>query len=433
MKNNIFKAYDIRGIYGEEINEEDAYRIGRSFVCFLKKRHPKIVVGRDNRLSSPILFKYLKQGVMDEGGTVIDIGLSTTPMFYFADCFLKTDGGIMITASHNKKEYNGFKIVSKLASPISENNGLKEIRDICDNLKEVKKGGKSFKKNVLKEYLKHIKQGFNLKDFDFKIGIDTANAVPAILIDKLQTNLKIYHINKELDSNFPNHDPDPLVENNLKQIKALIKDKKLDLGIAFDGDGDRVVFLDEEARVITADIVLAFLTDVLGKKVLCDIRCSDIVSEVGGDKVIKSRIGHSFIKEIMKKEKIYLGGEYSGHFYLNDEYCFEAPFFIVFNLLEQMKLSSKKISELVKPYQKYYHSGEINFKVENKEKIIKEIEKKYSDGKKTKIDGIRVDYADYWFLLRASNTEPILRLIIEAKTKKLLKEKEKELREVIDK
>ncbi|MDD4661988.1 MAG: phosphomannomutase/phosphoglucomutase, partial [Candidatus Pacebacteria bacterium] len=259
------------------------------------------------------------------------------------------------------------------------------------------------------------------------------NSVSSILIEKAfkKTTSKIYHLNKELDSNFPNHDPDPLLKKNLKQIISLIKEKKLDLGISFDGDGDRIVFLDEKAEVISSDIVLAFIADVLGKKTLCDIRCSRIVSEVVGDKLIKSRIGHSFIKEIMKKEKVYLGGEYSGHFYLNNKYCFEAPFFILFTLLEQMKLTSKKISELVLPYQKYYHSGEINFKVENKEEIIKKIEKKYSDGKKTKIDGIRVDYDDYWFLVRASNTEPILRLIIEANTKKLLKEKEEELKKLI--
>ncbi len=174
------------------------------------------------------------------------------------------------------------------------------------------------------------------------------------------------------------------------------------------------------------------LADISGEKVLYDLRCSNIISEIAGEKAIKSRVGHSFIKRIMKGEHISLGGAYSGHFYLNNgNYCFVAPFSILFKLLEQMKLSSKKISEIIKPYQKYYHSGEINFKVEDKNKIIKKIEDKYKDGKKTKIDGVRIDYDDFWFLVRASNTEPVLRLIIEAKNSKLLKEKEQELKELI--
>jgi len=432
---NIFKAYDIRGIYGENIDKDVAYNLGRSFVIFLKKKHPKIVIGRDNRSSSSELFDYLKKGINDQGGTVINIGLATTPMLYFGSCFFKTDGGIMITASHNPKEYNGFKLVSKNALPIGEETGLMDIKEIYKTLdNEIKKGGKTIKKNILNDYIKFTQNNFNLKEFNFKIGIDTANAVSSILIDKIfkKTNCKIYHINKELDSNFPNHDPDPLQKNNLKQIINLIKEKQLDLGIAFDGDGDRIVFLDENAKVISSDIILALLADILGEKVLYDLRCSNIISEIAGEKACRSRVGHSFIKRIMKEGKIYMGGEYSGHFYLNNgKYCFEAPFFILFKLLEQMKLSSKKISELVKPYQKYFHSGEINFKVEDKSKIIKKIEEKYKDGEKTKIDGVRIDYNDFWFLVRASNTEPVLRLIIEAKNSKLLKEKEKELGDII--
>ena len=432
---DIFKAYDIRGVYGENIDKDVAYKLGRSFVLFLDKKHPKIVIGRDNRSSSPELFNFLKKGIIDEGGLVYDIGLSTTPMFYFADCFLKGEGGIMITASHNPKEYNGFKIVGKNASPISEDSGLIQIKHIFENLGDShKKKGKVIKKNVLKEYVKHISKDFDLKEFNFKIGIDTANSVSSILIDEAlkKTNLKIFHINKELDSNFPNHDPDPLQKKNLKQLVNLIQEKKLDLGIAFDGDGDRIVFLDDNAKAVSSDVVLALISDVLGKKVLYDLRCSNIISEIAGEKAYKSRVGHSFIKKIMKEEKIYMGGEYSGHFYLNDKYCFEAPFFILFKLLEQMKLSSKNLSEIVKPYQKYFHSGEINFKVDSKDKIIKKIEDKYKDGEKTKIDGVRIDYDDYWFLVRPSNTEPVLRLIIEAKTNKLLKEKEKELKELIN-
>jgi len=433
---NIFKAYDIRGIYNENITKETAYNLGRSFVLFLNKKNPKIVIARDGRLSSPELFKYLKKGIIDQGGTTYDIGLVTTPIFYFADCFLKTDGGIMVTASHNPKEYNGFKIVREKAYPVSEKTGLKDLKKIFLKIEEhalSKNKGKSFKKNILNEYIKDIANDFNLKEFNFKIGIDTANSVSGILIDKVfkKTNCKIYHINKEIDGNFPNHNPDPLQKKNLKQLISLVKDKKLDLGVAFDGDGDRIVFIDEKGRVVSSDIVLAFLADILDVKVLYDIRCSNIISEIAGKKTYRSRVGHSFIKQTMKDKNIFLGGEYSGHFYLNKKYCFEAPFFVLFNILEQKKLSLKALSDIVKPYQKYYHSGELNFRVDNTKEKIKEIEKLY-EGKKTKIDGLRIDFDDYWILVRASNTEPVLRLIIEAKTKKLLNQKIKEFKNIID-
>lgn len=423
---NIFKAYDIRGVYKKEITKETAYNLGRAFVLFLKKEHPKIVVGRDFRASSPQLFNSLKEGIFAEKGILYDIELSTTPMLYFASCFLKTDGGIMITASHNPKEYNGFKIVGKNASPISEKTGLLEIKHIFDNLPQ--------KENSLKaEYIKHITKDFNLKDFNFKIGIDTANSVSGILIDDLfkKTNLKVYHINKELDPNFPSHDPDPLQEKNLEQLSDLIKKESLDLGIAFDGDGDRIVFLDEQGKTISSDIVLAIIGDLLKEKVLYDLRCSNIINEVMEGNTEVSRVGHSFIKQIMKEKNIYLGGEYSGHFYLNNKHCYEAPFFILFKLLEQMQIASKKLSEIAKPYQKYFHSGEINFKVDNTNQVIKRIKEKYKHGKITQVDGVRIDFNDFWFLLRASNTEPVLRLIIEAKTKELLEAKLKEIKALI--
>jgi phosphomannomutase len=409
---SIFKAYDIRGIYNDNLDKKTAYDIGRSFVLFLEKKNPKIVIARDGRLSSPELLKYLKKGIIDQGGTVYDIGLATTPMFYFADCCLKTDGGIMVTASHNPKEYNGFKIVGEKAIPISEKTGLKDIKEIISILGALpKKKGKAIKKNITSEYIKDITSEFDLKTYNFKIGIDTANSVGGLFIDKIfkKSNCKIYHLNKEVDGNFPNHNPDPLEKKNLKQLVSLIKEKKLDMGVAFDGDSDRAIFIDNNGKVISSDVILAFIADLMGEKTLCDVRCSSIVRDVMGDKLKISRVGHSFIKQIMKDNNIVLGGEYSGHFYLNKKNCFEAPFFFLFSILEQKKLSEKSLSELVKPYQIYAHSGEINFRLDNPKEKIKEIEKKYDKGKKTKIDGVRIDFDDWWLLVRLSNTEPILR------------------------
>lgn len=428
---NIFKAYDIRG---KEISKETAYNLGISFVIFLNKKHPKIVVGRDGRLSSPELFKYFKKGVKDFGGKIIDIGISTTPMLYFSSCFLKTDGGVMITASHNPKEYNGFKLVGKMASPIGEESGLKEIEKIYKQVQETEfsiKKGEQVKKSILKDYLEYLQEGFDLKSFGFKIASDTGNSVSILPFEKIvkKTNLKVSFLNKEIDGNFPNHNPDPLLKANLKELIGLIKNKKLDLGIAFDGDADRVTFINEKGLVVPSDIILSIVADVVGGKTLCDIRCSNIVNEITD--TVQSRVGHSFIKEIMKKEKVFIGAEYSGHLYLNkNKYCFENPYFFLFTILEQMNLTGKTLSELAKPYQKYYHSGEINFKVDNPKEIIKKIDNLFQ-GKKTKIDGLRIDFDEYWFLIRPSNTEPLLRLIIEATSKKLLDEKKRELKEII--
>lgn len=432
----IFKAYDIRGIYGTELIDSDAYNLGRAFVLFIGKR-PKIVIGRDGRLSSPKLFSLLKKGINDQGGDVVDIGISTTPMMYFADCFLKTSGGIIVTASHNPKEYNGFKLVLKDAFPVSEQTGLKEIKKIVDNIASyplAKKKGSSTSKSILTDYAKCTLSDFDVKNFNFKIGIDTANGAAGIAIDPIlkNTGLKVFHINKKVDGSFPSHEADPLKIKNLKPLSELIKKKKLDLGISFDGDGDRVMFMDEKGRLIPSDIIIAIIGDVLGEKVLCDFRCSRIIKDCLKDKTTVSRVGHSFIKEIMKKNDITFGGEYSGHFYLNEKCCFEAPFFALFKILEQMNFSQKKFSEVADPYMKYFHSGEINFKIkDDPKKIIAKIESKYKKGKILKQDGLRVDFENWWFLVRTSNTEPVLRLIVEAETKKLLDEKKGEIEKII--
>jgi len=442
---NIFRAYDIRGIYPSEINEEAAYLIGRAFVRFLKKRKLNIAVGRDNRLSSPQLFKALTKGIIDQGANVSNIGLSITPMLYWTCAHFKFDGGISITASHNPPQYNGFKFVREKAIPMSEKSGIKEIKNLVFGSKfKTTKKGKIIRKEVLKEYVK-----FNLKDFviqeikPFKIVIDTANAVPGIVIPEIfkKINCQIYHLFAELDGSFPNHFPSPHEEKNLKSLKREVLRKKADLGIAFDGDGDRVIFVDEKGKMIPGDLITGFLTSLIlkenpGEKVLSDVRSSnairDVIREEGGIPVI-GRIGHSFIKERMRKENIIFQGELNGHYYLRSHYFCEAPFFVIFKILEEMSKSRKNISELVKPFRRYYHSGEINFEVKNKKKVLKTLENKFQKGGKIlKIDGLRIDFPDWWFNIRPSHTEPVLRLVVEAKTKKLMKEKKKELKALIE-
>lgn len=436
---SIFKTYDIRGIYPSELNEETAYLIGQAFVRFLKKDNPKVVVGRDNRFSSPSIFQSLTKGILQQGGDVVDIGLATTPMLYFAVAYFNFDAGINITASHNPSKYNGFKIVREKAIPVSEQSGLNEIKKlILEGKFNSSKKGKIVRKKILKEYL-----DFNLKDFNFKtikplkIIIDTANAVPGIIISNLfkKTGIKVFHLFSKLDSSFPNHEPNPIVKKNLKVICQAVKTKKANLGVAFDGDGDRVVFIDEKGKMVSGDLITALMAQLIleekpKEKIFYDIRSSNIVREVikkSGGVPIMGRIGHSLIKERMRKEDIIFGGELSGHYYLKNHYFSDAPIFVLFKILEKISKTDKAFSEIIKPYQKYFSSEEINFKIKNKKKILELLENRFKRGKILKIDGLRVDFSDWWFLARPSGTEDLLRLNIEAKTKKIMEKKKKEL------
>jgi phosphomannomutase len=344
----IFKAYDIRGLYPSEINEDVIYLIGQCFIRFLEKEQKispnkkikklKIVIGRDNRLSSQFLFEKLSESLTKSGADVVDIGLSTTPMLYWACAHYKFDGGLMITASHLGKEYNGLKLVRENSIPISEKTGLKDIlrciqRLVKGGIRQNKKNkqGNVEKKDVLDDYLNFNFNGFNISSIkSIKIVIDTANAVPGILIPGLKKALPItiYHLFNKLDGNFPNHSPDPIIKENLYFLQKEVKNKKADLGVAFDGDGDRIVFLDEKGNMIPGDLITALLATLILKKepgqlILYDIRSSnsvrDAIKENGGEPVM-SRIGHSFIKEEMRKKNIFFGGEFSGHYYAKNHY-----------------------------------------------------------------------------------------------------------------
>ncbi|MFH1582266.1 MAG: phosphomannomutase/phosphoglucomutase [bacterium] len=432
----IFKAYDIRGVFPQDFNEESAYLIGRAFVDFLKKNNPKIVVGKDNRSSSPRIFKSLVKGIVEGGGTVFDVEMVTTPLFYFSVVSLKADGGINITASHNPPQYNGFKITREKAIPVSEDTGLQEIKKIALSGEFKKKGkGKIVKKNTIEAYVKFNCKPFKLKkQKSLKIIIDTANAVSGILIPRFfeKTKHKITHLYAKLDGSFPNHNPDPLIKENLKMIRRKVKEKKANLGIAFDGDGDRMFFIDEKGEVVSGDLITALMTDLIlkknpGQKVIYDIRSSNVIKEIAKEnkgKALGGRIGHSLIKESMRKNNVIFAGELSGHYYFKDHYFCEAPFAVLFNVLDELSKRNIALSELIKPYKRYYHSGEINFEVKNKKRVLKALEEKFKNkGKILKIDGLRMDFNDWWFLVRPSNTEPVIRLVLEAKNKKTLDQK----------
>jgi len=457
MNLNIFKAYDIRGIYPDEINKYDGQKIGKAFVKFLEKKKKKklnIIIGQDNRISSPALSKYLEQGILEQGANIIDIGLTSTPMFYFAAKLYNCDGGLIITASHNPPEYNGFKVIDKGASPIGENSGLKEIKKIVLRLESINcpKKEKNIsrknikKKNVLKKYLNF---NFSISELDFKklktaqlkIGIDTANAVSGILINELKKQLpcKIYHLFPELDGRFPNHLANPLEEENIKDLKELVKKKKLDLGIAFDGDGDRIVFVDEKGETIPSDFITCLMSQILLKnspksKILYNICSSNIIKDIVNENkgiAIAGKIGHTFIKERMKKDNVTFAGEFSGHYFLGSPYFFEVPLFVLFKILNEISHSKKTISQLVKGFKRYSNSGQVNFKVNDKKNKIKLIEKEFKNGKISHLDGLRIDFKNWWFNVRPSNTENLLRVVVEAKTKSLMQGKLKKIKELI--
>jgi phosphomannomutase len=444
MDSTIFKAYDIRGIYPEEINEAAAYNIGRAFVQYIKKYAKKddvkIVLGRDNRLSSLPLFSELERGVVEQGGEVIDIGLSTTPIMYFSVVNYGADGGINVTASHNPKQYNGLKLVKEMAIPVSEENGIKEIRDtaLAGNFDKPERPGTIANKDPKNDYILSFGSA---KVFDTKVIVDTANSVSGTIVPDMFKNVKLTHIFSDFDGSFPNHEPDPLKEENTAALRERVKQDKAGMGIAFDGDGDRVFFIDENGDTVSSDLVLALVASLILRrdpvsKILYDVRCSNIVREtvekLGGEAVM-SRVGHSFIKAMMREQDISFGGEYSGHYYAryDGKYYFENPYFVAFSILQEMEDTGKPFSQLIAPFRVYYHSGEINFRVENKEKIIEEVKERYSDGRMTLLDGLRIDFDDWWLSLRASNTEPLLRLIVEGKTKEKMEEKLEEIRRII--
>jgi phosphomannomutase len=343
-------------------------------------------------------------------------------MFYFAVSNLVCDGGVIITASHNPPQYNGFKMVRSDAMPLSGEDGIDQIKQLVEenNFSSSKKGNISTL-DITDKYV----NSFEIKKYNLKVVVDTANSVSGLIVNRMFRGVSLFHLFSELDGSFPNHEPNPLEEKNIKDLREKVLEYGADIGIAFDGDGDRVFFVDEKGELISSDLIIALIAKLIDKKVLYDLRCSNIIKETARDSVMW-RVGHSFIKKKMKDEDIFFGGEYSGHYYLKQgSSYYESPYFVIYKLFEAME--NKKLSELIAPFKKYYHSGELNFEVEDKQSVIEKVEKNYSYGKITKIDGVRIDFDDWWFLLRGSNTEPILRLIVEAKSKELLDSKIKEI------
>ena len=432
----IFKAYDIRGIYPKELNEETAYLIGRAFV--LEEKMKKVVVGRDCRTSSPQLMQSLKKGICDQGADVVDIGLTSTPMFYFAVVYYGFSGGIMVTASHNPKEYNGAKMVRAQAMPLSYEEGIRQIEQTVKLGLPLAQGkyGKKESKEVLPDYVKHILKFANVQGL--KIVVDSANGMAGLTFPEVykKLNLQVTHIFKDLDGSFPNHEPDPLKPENCQALQKEVKRQKADIGICFDADADKVIFIDEKSDIVSSDLILILLAQEQKKldpksRLIYDCRSTQVIKELFGPSAIEHRVGHTYIKKSMRDLDVPLAGELSGHFYFKDSFFFDDAVLAAIKVLTIISKAQKPLSELIRPFQRYHKSPETNFHVPSPQDSIRKIESHFKDLKIERIDGITIKGKGFWFNARASNTEPVLRIVMEADTGSLLKEKMNLVRSII--
>lgn len=446
LKRAAFKAYDIRGKYPDEVNEEMAYRIGRVYVDLFKSK--KVVVGHDIRLSGPKLQDSLINGLTQMGCDVIDIGQCGTEMIYFATYFLKLDGGIMITASHNPKDYNGMKLVRQGARPISADTGLKDIEEHVINNElgsSATTPGTVTKKDILKEYIEHILGYVDKTQLKpLKVVVNAGNGAAGPIIDAMEKYLpfKLIKVNNKPDGNFPNGVPNPLLMENREVTSRAVRKNQADIGIAWDGDFDRCFIFDETGKMIEGYYIVGFLSKAFlkkspGSKIIYDPRLIwntiEIVKAAGGIPIM-CKSGHAFIKEMMRKENAIYGGEMSAHNYFREFTFCDSGMITALLVLELLCQSDKPLSQLLaERMAKYPISGEINSKVNNAPAVLEKIENAYSEkGEVDKTDGLSIEYDKWRFNLRISNTEPVIRLNVETRADKdLLAQKTQELLAII--
>ncbi|HLB75260.1 MAG TPA: phosphomannomutase/phosphoglucomutase [Sedimentisphaerales bacterium] len=444
MDSAIFKAYDIRGIYPDQIDEEGAWKIGNAAAQFLRSlltgydrgqaNMQSLCVGRDMRTSSPAIAKALIKGMNATGANVIDIGMIDTPQMYFAINHLGTCGGVQVTASHNPAKYNGFKISGLQAKPVGADTGLKDIQHIAMAMPHTKgKGAGSVeKRDLTAEYKNHVLKFLKPTRARLKIAIDASNGmagkmVPAVFAD---LPVKIIPINFEHDGTFK-HEPNPLIEENLAEVKEAVVENGCQFGFCFDGDADRLMMVDEKGQTVTCDLMTAliaayFLENSPKSTIVYDLRSSRVVNEEiikHGGTPRRERVGHAYMKKALRDSHAVFGGELSGHFYYRDNFYADSGLITLVHILNIVAQAQKPISELIEPLRRYSASGEINFEVEDKQARMEELARRYGDGQIDYLDGITISFKDWWFNCRPSNTEPFLRLNIEAKTPDLLGEK----------
>ncbi len=428
----IFKAYDVRGLYPEEIDEPIARRIGNAFAAFLGAR--SIVVGRDMRASSPPLAEALIGGIRAAGADVIDLGLCTTPMLYFATGRLEASGGVMVTASHNPARYNGFKFCRERAIPVGSASGLTDVearvRSGAPEARAAREGGLRRHDIVVPEYAAMLRAAAG-KIAPTKVAIDCGNGAVGPFVDPClgQFPLDMVRLFFEPDGTFPNHEPNPIVVENLAALSRAVVENGCALGIAFDGDGDRAAFVDERARPVSGDVVTALIARrVLAREkgvVIYDLRSSRAVREEiakHGGTPVEERVGHAFIKETMRRRGGLFAGELSGHFYFRENYNAESAMLAAVRMLEILTEEARPLSAIVAEVDRYARTGEINFRIQDKDGALARLAERFSDARISWLDGVTIEYPDWWCNVRKSNTEPLLRLNLEARDARCLAE-----------
>ena len=442
----VFKAYDVRGVYPDELDEEGAYAIGRAYVEHFEPR--SIAVGRDTRLSSPSMSAALIEGAADGGADVLDLGLVGTEMVYFAVTELELEGGVCVTASHNPKQYTGMKIVRRGALPVGGESGLLDVRDravdiVADSNYLPPRRGEVREKDIWPGFVEKVLSFVEVGAIKpLRVVIDAANGMAGVMLPPVLERLPIEAVRCffEPDGSFPNHEPNPLLPENREFIIGKTIEERADLGVAYDGDADRCFFVDDTGDFVPGDFITALLAESIlrkegGGSVIYDVRASRAVPETieraGGVPLI-NRVGHAYIKHRMRKDGAVFGGEVSAHYYFRDFSQADSGIVPFLLLLELISVRGQKLSEILAPYrERFFLTGEINTPVADVPLKLQELKERYADGRVTHLDGISVDYDDWHFNVRPSNTEPLLRLNLEAMSEQLMEEKRDEVLDLI--
>jgi phosphomannomutase len=427
---SVFKAYDIRGVYPDELDEDSVTRIGYGFAGWIKA--DRLVMGRDMRTSSPKLAEAFARGANAGGAEVIDVGEVSTDALYFASGRLDLPGA-MFTASHNPARYNGIKLCRERAAPVGEASGLKEILELSNRADDIPDLGSvaTERLEILSDYGAHCRALINdrlLKPL--RLAIDAGNGMAGLTVPIVFEPLpfEVVPLFFELDGTFPNHPANPIEPANIADLQNIVRERGCDVGIAFDGDADRMFLVDENAAPISGSATTALVTERLlkrspGEVVIYNLICSRTVPEVieeNGGRPVKSRVGHSFIKQLMAETGAIFGGEHSGHYYFRDNFRADSGMIAALLVLEALSEADVPISQLLKPFDRYSASGEINSEVTDQQAVIEKLARTYQDAKQDRMDGLSVELDDWWFNCRPSNTEPLLRLNLEARTEDLM-------------
>src|SRR6266536_2765469 len=429
----IFKAYDVRGIVPDDLDEDVARRIGSAFAEWAAV--PRIAVGHDCRLSSPSLASAIHEGIAGRGVDVVDLGLASTDLLYFSSGSLDV-AGVMLTASHNPPQWNGLKFCLAGAKPVGQDTGLGEIRALAeqDNYPPGPSPGTVVRRSMLEPYVEHVLSLIDPSSIEpLTVVADTANGMGGLVVPPVMARLPVtfVHLYPDLDGTFPNHPADPIQPENQQDLKRTVLEQGADIGLAFDGDADRVFLVDERAEGVSGSEVTALVAQAMLKRypgaalvynLICSWAVPEVILENGGTPV-RTRVGHSFIKQVMAETGAVFGGEHSGHYYFRDNYRADSGLIAGVIVLQELSRAGRPLSELLEPFRRYHDSGEINSEVTDQQGTVEQLARRYSDGRQDRLDGLTVEYDDWWYNVRPSNTEPLLRLNAEARTPELLEEK----------